>query len=521
MEDFLDPSAPPAAKSGKTTAEDKVPVVQKLGYGLGTFHDMWGHWLYPSLAYPVFNIFLGVSPALVGAALMLNRLFDAVSDPFFGWLSDNTRTKWGRRRPYILIGGVFAGFGLPFLFAVSSGWGSSHFHLWHLNYDVSNYFWFMLASSAVYIPLMSSFNMPFQSLGAEMTPDYNERTSVFTYKNAVQKFPELAMFFAGQFITMTVWVGATKYNAFHRLKLLLTTGAAWGKAGANDKPNMLLGAQVYFVILGFLMVVGAIASFLLVRERYYGNVVSRNQKRVALRETIWETLKCGPFRLQTYMSLSFNLGLSMVGSLGLYDTYYYVCHGDIASGAVWNFYMGIGGMVLGLIALPIYSFVARRLGKRISMLAVLSFGILVFVASWWLYNPNYPWLQPLASGLIAFTSAGFWMLYGSIGADVMDYDELNTGKRREGAFSACGSWINKVGAVLGIGASGIILSSTGFDAALGGAQSPHALFMIRFMFAALPIAGLLIAVISFLRFPLSSEKMAEIRTQLEARRGKV
>jgi len=133
----------------------------------------------------------------------------------------------------------------------------------------------------------------------------------------------------------------------------------------------------------------------------------------------------------------------------------------------------------------------------------------VFIGSWWLYNPNLPWLQPLASGSIAFIGAGFWTIYGSCGADVMDYDELQTGKRREGAFSACGSWINKFAMVLGIWASGFILSSTGFDVKLGGEQTPHAIF------------GLLLALVAFIRFPLSAERMADIRSQLEARRGKI
>jgi GPH family glycoside/pentoside/hexuronide:cation symporter len=258
-----------------------------------------------------------------------------------------------------------------------------------------------------------------------------------------------------------------------------------------------------------------------VRERYYGNVVGRHQPKVKLAETLWECLKCGPFRLLTYMSLAFNLGLSMVGSLGLYDTIYYVCHGDVAAGASWNFSMGVGGMVLGFAGIPIYSSIANKIGKRLGMMTVLASAVVVFIGSWWLYNPNLPWLQPLASGSIAFIGAGFWTIYGSCGADVMDYDELQTGKRREGAFSACGSWINKFAMVLGIWASGFILSSTGFDVKLGGEQTPHAIFMIRFMFAALPIFGLLLALVAFIRFPLSAERMADIRSQLEARRGKI
>src|SRR3954447_22796166 len=85
--------------SQATRPEDKVPVPQKLAYGLGTLHDMWGHWLYPNIGFQVFNIFLGVAPWLIGLALFVNRLFNAISDPLFGWLSDNTRSRWGRRRP--------------------------------------------------------------------------------------------------------------------------------------------------------------------------------------------------------------------------------------------------------------------------------------------------------------------------------------------------------------------------------------------------------------------------------------
>jgi len=517
MSDSPAPTTPATAPGSRTAPEDKVPIGQKLTYGLGTFHDMWGHWLYPNLGFQVFNIFLGVAPWLIGVALFVNRVFDAISDPLFGWLSDNTRTRWGRRRPYILVGGVLAGLCLPLLLAVTPGWGTTHL----FGAEISNYFWFMVGSSAIYLPIMSCMNLPWNSLGQEMTPDYNERTSVWSYRNAVQKLPEVGLFFAAQFMTMTVWVGATSSNVFERVGRLFTSASAWVKAPEGAKPNILLGAQVYCTALGILMIIGAIVMFFTVRERYYGQVVARKQEKISLKETLYLTLKCRPFLMQLLMKMPYAIGTSMVGALGYYDTIYYVCHGDNAAGAVWNFSMGISGMVLGLCGIPVYAAISRRLGKRGGVMAVLVSAIVVFIGTWFFYDPAHPWLQPLASGFIAFTGAGFWMLDGAIGADVIDYDELQTGKRREGAFTACGSWIMKVGMAVGAGASGIILSMTGFDASLGGAQAPHTIFMIRFLLAAVPIAGILLALVMIYFFPLTPAKMAEIRVQLEARRGKV
>jgi GPH family glycoside/pentoside/hexuronide:cation symporter len=121
---------------------------------------------------------------------------------------------------------------------------------------------------------------------------------------------------------------------------------------------------------------------------------------------------------------------------------------------------------------------------------------------------------------VAFTGAGFWTIYNSTIADIVDYDELQTGQRREGSFSACQSWISKVGMALGIGASGWILQGTGFDAKQA-VQDPQAIFMIRILLSGIPVAGLVLALISLMRFELSEDRMAEIRKQLEATRGHV
>src|ERR1035437_2558458 len=291
-------------------ASERLPMRQKVGYGLGSVLDMWGHWLYAGLAYNVFNMFLGVAPGVISTVMMLKTLLDAVSDASFGWLSDNTRSRWGRRRPFMLVGGVLAGIGLPLLFAVGRGWSDQQ------------YFIFMLVSLLLYVPIMSCFNMPWVSLGSEMTPDYHERTSVMSIKNAIQKLPELAMFVAAQFTTLAI------FNQ------------------ANGKPNILLGAQVYCSSLGAVTVAISIAMFFLVRERYYEKLVSHKQQKVPFKDTLYRTLRDKPFRRLLGSMLAYNTATAMVSVLGYYTTVYYVCKGNVALGAEWNSYMGLAGMVI-------------------------------------------------------------------------------------------------------------------------------------------------------------------------------
>ncbi len=495
----------PRSSTSKPAPGDKVPVPQKLAFGLGSFIDMWGQWLYNSLAFQVFNIFLGLNPGLVSTVLMINRLWDAVTDPLFGWLSDNTRSRFGRRRPYLLVAGITAGLCLPMLYAVGEGWSSHH------------YFLYMIISSAVYIAITSAFMMPYTGLSMEMTPNYNERTFLMGVRNAIQKVPELGMFFAGQFTTLAVWDGANLQNVSDRVVQLFTTRAAWSQ---GESPNILLGAQVYAVILGLVMVMCAIVMFLVLRERYYDTIVVKVTERVKISETIYEAMSCRPFAILLVMVLAYGIGTSMVGALGYYNTIYYVCGGDVAMGAAWNFKMGIAGMAFGFLGIPFYGLISKYFGKLVAMGFVQVMAIGAFIGYWFFYNPEYPWMQLLATGFVAFTGAGFWMIYASILPDVVDYDELHSGRRREGAFSACQSWIMKVGIALGAGASGWLLAATGFDAQER-TQSAETIFWIRFMLSAVPVVFLLFACAALLKFPLTKSKMAEIRVQLEAMRGEV
>ena len=476
--------------TGKTI-RDRIPAITKISYGLGMGLDMWGLWLYPAVAFAVFNIYLGIEPWLVGLALTIIRLYDAVADPIAGWISDNFRSKHGRRRPFILVAGICSGLGLPALFLVAPSWSDINF------LGVSVVFWYMIGSSLIYIPLISLFTVPYNSLGPELSPDYDERTSIMTYRSVMQKIFEIGNFYALRF-----------------------TNLAWFLIpGTNDK-NTLFGIQVYTAGMGILMAVFAIIIFFRVKERYYDKVVTKIKNKISLKDSFYETIKVRPFRMMMGMGASFNLGTSMVGSLGYYATVYYVAGGDTRIGDGWNFWMGLSFMFGGLIGAPILNLVAGAVAKRKAAIVACIIGIFAYASSWYLYTPLIPWLQTIASGLMGLAASGLWMLHSSIGADIIDYDELNMGVRREGSFTACMSYILKLGNSLGYFICGLILSWIGFDRDIQ-VQSPETITGIRLFLVLIPIFGLSLAMFFVSRMELTKQMCIDIRKKLEKRRGTV
>lgn len=473
--------------SSQTQSSPSVLTLrEKIAYGLGTTNDVWGNWLLPTMIWSLFGVYFKMGPDKIGLALLINRLVDVVTVPLFGWLSDNFRSRHGRRRPFILVGSILSGVTLPlFFWLLQPGWSEQA------------YFWYFVGGSSVYITVVSCFYTPYQSLGSEMTPDYNERTSLFSYKGAIQKIPEIATFGSAAFITM-----------------------AWFNK-ADGTPDMLAGARVFSLILGVIMIGVGIYMFFTLKERYYEKVCASHQNRVGLGATLAAALRCRPFVAQLAIALAFGISTSMLGGIGYNLTVFHVCDGDATVGGQWNLWMGLAGTLLGMLGAISFGKFARSHGKRSSMFAVLISGIIVFLASWYFYNPAMPALQLLASGTIAFVTSGFWTMYGAIGADIVDCDELATGQRREGAFASCGSYLMMLGLALGSLFSGLVLKWTGFNPELGGNQADQTILYMRLAFAGIPVIGIAVALIALSFFGLSREETEQIRAELEARRGSV
>ncbi|MBN1612821.1 MAG: MFS transporter, partial [Polyangiaceae bacterium] len=400
----------------------------------------------------------------------------------FGWLSDNTRSRWGRRRPYVLFGSILSGLALPCMFMASSSWGSSAILA------------FMVISAIVYAPIISAYNMPYQSLGAELTPEYHERTSIMSWKAVTQKI-------AGMLVGYGLWFATLP----------------WFNDPATGRPDVARGAMWAGAICGAIMIVSGVSNFVFVHERYYAR--AQAQDRVGFLEMFRDTFSCKPFLLLLAIALVYAVPSGLAGGLNFYVIAYYVFPGNVTdAGRI----IGAGGVAYGacgLAGIPAAAWLSRWLGKPKALTVVLLAGLVGFASAWWLYTPEAPWLSVVCSGLNGMAATGLWVILPSMCADVVDFDEVSSGQRREGAYASTFSWVLKLGWSASALVMGPLLQMTGFDARMP--QSAYTLQSMRVLFTVTPVAALLVAALSVHFFPLTQARMVEIRVELEARRGAV
>ena len=465
-------------------SQNKVPFLAKLSYAMGGTSDIFGHWLYNALANPVFVTFRGLSPTAVSSAVGAARMVDAFTDPLFGWLSDNARTKHGRRRPFILLGSLLAGLALPCLFLAPKSF--SHEHV----------LWFMVISATLNAAFLSAGTMAHQSLGSELTPSYHERTSIMAWKASLQKLAGIITASGFWFATLPMFDDS-----------------------ATGKPDIARGATWLATICGAIMIASGFMNFFFVREPYYEK--AKLQKKVPFFRTFAGTFRCKPYLVLLGVAFAYAIPTGFVGSLGYYATTYYVCPHDLHAAARITLYSGIAYALLGIAGVPVAVSFSRVFGKKWALTYTLMTGLLAFGSTWWMFTPTYPWLSVLCAGFNGFSATGLWVVLPSMCADVVDYDEIRSGKRLEGAFASSFAWVLKVGMSAAMFIVGPLLDYvTGFDPRLAN-QSPETIWWIRALFTAIPVVALVAALGLAQLFPLTEAKMATVRLELEARRGVV
>ncbi len=448
-------------------ADRKQPALSlalKLAYGSGDF----GISVTNTIVALLFGMFLtdvvGLRARYAAAAVFLGRTWDYVNDPIVGYLSDRTRSRWGRRRPWLLFAAP------PFALAFAMMW-------WRppLSSQLGLAVYYALAY-LVFDSTMTAVSTPYYALTPEITDDYDERTSLTSYR--------MAFSIVGALVAFTLPLALIGRMRAENAGRVLAMGLGFG----------LIGALPFWVV------------FAKVREQRGRD----DDEPPGLRESLRAALKNTPFRFAATIFLLTWVAVDIVLASLLYFLKYRMrleAESDLVSGTIF---------VVALLSLPGWEYLARRWDKRRAYLLGISFWaviqlVLVMIAP--------EWGLAAALGCAALGGLGVGaahVLSWAMLPDAVEWDEFHTGKRHEGMFYALVSLAQKVASSLAVPAALLILDATGYvpNAAT---QSPAAITGIRVMFGPIPALLLLLALLVAWRYPLSREEHERIRAELRSR----
>ena len=468
----------------QTAPEDKIPLGQKIAFGMG----MLGNQMFPA-ALSIFMVVLvkglGMDPLLWGILFFIPRLVDAITDPVMGFISDNTRSRWGRRRPYIFIGSIITGL--------------SYIAMWQVypeNSELYNFFYFLFVSIIFYVGL-TIFATPYVAMGYETSNDYHERTRLMAVAQWI-----------GQWAWVIVpWFWVIIYDP----EIFATPDA-----GARE-----LSIWVGLACMALTMVPALFCKTQIVREEDLSEL-SRDKLAENLRgikDGFVDAFKCVPFRQLCIATFFVFNAFNTVAGFSFFIIVYYIFNGDAGAAGTWPAWFGsLGALSTSFLVIPIITYLSQRLGKKKTFLLSQSISLLGYISFWWAFNPDNPYLMLLPLPLFAFGIGSLFTMMMSMTADVCDLNELNTGVRREGVFGAIYWWMVKFGFAIAGLLSGLILTLVGFDQDVT-VQATETLESLKLAYILVPMTGTLIALAVMARYDLSEQKAHEIRQQLEARRG--
>jgi GPH family glycoside/pentoside/hexuronide:cation symporter len=409
---------------------------------------------------------VGISPAMAGVAIFLGKTWDYINDPIIGYISDRTRTRWGRRRPFLLFGA------LPFGLAFVLVWWKPPIHsdIFLAVYYALAYMVFDTAASFVY--------MPYFALTPELSSEYDERTSITSFRMFFSIFGSLIAFSIPE-----IMVGSFTPENSHRV---LVMGVTFGLASA---------APLFLTFLG-------------TRERKDHMVEDQPRIIDSLR-----SVRRNPSALWGLgIYLSTWIAVDIVQFILFFFVKYCIRRESQSSIILGSIF------VAAIVALPLWNWVACRLNKRFAYIVGIVFWTVVQLAIIALGSAT-----PLVYILVLCALAGIGVaaahvLPWSILPDAIEWDELQTGKRNEGLFYSMVTLSHKVAASIAILLVGLLLEAFAYQPNIA-IQQPQAELAIRLITGPIPAILLCLGILCAVFYPLSREQYHRIVRELEARRA--
>jgi GPH family glycoside/pentoside/hexuronide:cation symporter len=449
-----------AAASKKRTKADRLPLGIKISFGIGDIAN--NLFIVTTGMYLLFFLtdVVGVDPALAGMMLLFPKLWDVVSDPIMGAISDVTHSRYGRRRPYLLYGAVPFGITFFVLF-IAPGYRTEFANALHVS------ILFALGCTA-----FTAVNVPYASMVPEMSGDYNERISIVSFR----------MFFAS--------VGA-----------LLAGGLAMPLVAAGG------GGAAGFRFMGAVLGAGIVVTCLIC---FFGTKrapsLPPKKEMPPIREQIRIAVKNYPFvmLMASYFLQALAIGVMMAGFI------YYVKYAMDLPATAMNVAFPIF-LITGILFIPVWLAVGRRLGKIKSYRIGLVF-FTVMMGSLFFTSPSLLWLFYAQIFLAGIGFSSFQLFPFSMLPDTIEYDQMQSGLRREGVFSGMWSSGQKIAYSVGPPIVGFALSLSGF--VMEGSQPPSLAVGVRVIFCLFPAVMILASFLPFHRYTLTEEEFERVKERI-------
>ena len=452
-----------------------VPLPKKIAWGLGGLTNDMVNALWV-LAMPIFSLGFGVKATWIGFALALPRVWDAISDPLMGHISDNTRSRWGRRRPYVLIGSIGLGLTFALLWMPSAAWSEAGLLAW------------FIVLSLLFFTFLTIWNIPWTALGLDLTPDVKERNSVQAVRSW---FANGAAFIIPAIMPLAFFFG---------------------------NGDEVVGVRTVGIGVGIIMTLAGIMAAIFCKESH---IIESTAPKVSFLESAKYTFKNKNFIELCVFTALFCGGVLMVSPMGYYINIFYV-YGDLPAQEAKQaashvmFWGGIAGAITNLVAIPLIAWFANRCGKKSTLIGGIILVIVGQLIKWFFFIPENPYLQVWLSLIIYPGLILVWTIVPSMYADICDRDELKTGTRREGMYSATSAWLLKVGVTIAMAMSGWLINVAGIvDSA--DVQTPQAVFNMRLLFTLLPSIFTLIGGFFVFRYPFTEKDAEDVKEKLEKR----
>lgn len=412
---------------------------------------------------PFMTNYLGVGASTVAALFLLSKLYDMVTDPLMGVLSDRTSTRWGRRRPYLFLGGIVSSIGFAMLFNPP------------VFENETLLIAYMLGSLLLLYSGYTVFNIPYLAMPAEMTQNYNGRTSLMTYR---MMFVNVGGLLASGSFAFVQWLGSDREAhgivglSFAVVIVLATTACFLGTAGAKQ--------------------------------------TVRPTVRVPFKQQLRTALENRPFLLLIGAKFCQLIGFTSVGATGVYFKVV-ILELDYQ---ITSAYL-IATTAAVLVALPIWNRIAKSQGKlRVYITCAACYAVITL--TWLFATADDPLYHIFVRGVISgIFGAGVLVMGPSLLPDTIEYDYLRTGLRREGVIAAFYTTIEKLSFAIGPSIILFFLGWFGYEAGTQGLQveQPESAITAIYLGAAVVPAVLYVISIGFLlKYDLSREKLEILRT---------